>query len=222
LKKEGFTVFATDDGFDTLQLVRRENPAVLLLDLMIPGLNGLQVCQRLKADQSASGMSIIMVSACDAEDDVLRGLECGADDYVRKPFKLKEIIARVRTVLRRSRPFVEGMADEVLSFPPLTLNQASHEVFLDGVRLALTATEYRLLRFLMAHPERVFDRAQLLRQISDHKTDVIGRNIDVHIRSIRRKLAAQATMIDTARGAGYRFLPVGAPVGASGLPVAAP
>lgn len=207
LKKEGFGVFTTGDGFEAIKIAQRETPTVILLDLMINGLTGLRVCQRLKTEPATAGISVIIVSALGAEDDVFRGLECGADDYVTKPFKIKEVIARVRTVLRRVRPAAAENAADLLAFPPLVLNQASHEVTLSGERLTFTATEYRLLRFLMANPERVFTREQLLAQISDGKAGVIGRNIDVHVRSLRRKLGAHATMIDTARGVGYRFRP---------------
>lgn len=208
-KREGFTVFESGNGEECLQIVRRENPSVLLLDLMLPGLSGLQVCRMLKAQPQATGLSIIMISALTSEEDILRGLELGADDYVRKPFKPKEVVARVRTVLRRLRPAGNETAEEILHFAPLILNQARHEVTLEGQPVAFTATEYRLLTVLMSQPERVFGRSQLLRQISDFRSGVVGRNVDVHIRSIRRKLGQHAPMIDTSRGVGYRFLPLG-------------
>lgn len=207
LGREGFAVVATGDGYESLQLAQRERPDVVLLDLMLPSMDGWQVCRRLRAAQPGIKLNIIIISARDAEEDVLRGLDLGADDYIRKPFRLKEIIARVRAVLRRAPLMVPEVAGEVLRHPPLTINLASHEVLLEDARLALTATEYRLLHFLMAHPERIFTRAQLLAQISDHKPSLTGRNIDVHIRSLRRKLGVHAGMIDTARGVGYRFCP---------------
>lgn len=214
LRREGFHVFATGDGYESLQVARQEQPHVVLLDLMIERLDGLQVCRQLKSEALAVNVSVIIVSARTDEDDVLQGLWLGADDYVRKPFKPKEVVARVKTVLRRARLLIgSDPTRDVLTFPPLALNHASHDVTLEGARLALTATEYRLLHFLMQHPERVFSRAQLLTQVSDHKPSATGRNIDVHVRSLRRKLGAHAALIDTARGVGYRFLPSPATVG---------
>ena len=206
LGREGFSIESTHDGFEALQLVRRQRPDVVLLDLMLNGLDGLSVCEQLKADPVSAGLHIIIVSARVTEEDVLGGLARGADDYVRKPFKPKEVIARVRAVMRRTST-APVVADEVLRYPPLELNHVSHEVTLAGVRLALTATEYRILHYLMTHPERVFTRAQLLRQTPGEIADVIGRNIDVHIRSLRRALGGHAALIETARGVGYRFVP---------------
>jgi len=207
LKREGFRVLETTNGEDAVQIIRRERPAVVLLDLMLPGIDGIRVCSMLRRNAEQPDLSIVMVSALASEDDVLRGLELGADDYIRKPFKPKEVTARVQAVLRRRRPSVGEATGEVMHHPPLSINQARHEVHLAGMPVMLTATEYRLLCTLMSYPERVFDRMQLLRLISDHPTGAIGRNIDVHIRAIRRKLGDYAGMIDTARGVGYRFLP---------------
>lgn len=208
LKREGFLVFATGDGYESLHLARQEQPHVVLLDLMLEQLDGLQVCRQLKGDTSATSPSVIIVSARTDEDDVLQGLSLGADDYVRKPFKPKEVVARVKTVLRRGRLLTPGdPARDIISFPPLALDHACREVTLDNARLALTATEYRLIHFLMRHPERVFNRSQLLAHISDHKPGATGRNVDVHVRSLRRKLGIHAGLIDTARGVGYRFAP---------------
>lgn len=207
LTREGFVVIGSGDGYDAIQLAQREQPDVVLLDLMLPSMDGWQVCRRLRATLPRSTTKIIFVSACDAEDDVLRGLDLGAADYVRKPFRVKELVARVKSVLRRSSLTAPEAPGEVLRHSPLVINLARHEAVLDGVALALTVTEYRLLHVLAAHPERIFDRPQLLSQISDHKTSLTGRNIDVHIRSLRRKLGEHAGMIDTERGVGYRFRP---------------
>ena len=207
LGREGFAVESTHDGYEALQLARRQRPDVVLLDLMLNGLDGLSVCEQLKADPVSAGLHIIIVSARVAEEDVLGGLARGADDYVRKPFKPKEVIARVRAVMRRAAAVRPAPSDEILRYAPLELNHVSHEVRLAGHKLALTATEYRILHYLMTHPERVFTRAQLLRHTPGETGGAIGRNIDVHIRSLRRALGAHAAMIETARGVGYRFLP---------------
>ncbi len=206
-KREGFDVCSSGDGWESLQIAQLERPDVVLLDLMLPTIDGWEVCRKLRA-QVGYGVHIIIISARNQEDDVLRGLELGADDYARKPFSLKELVARVRTVLRRvpsgTRP---GHAEEALCHPPLTLSTASHEVRLDGVPLQLTATEYRLLHLLMGHPGQIFNRQQMLAHVGEQRTHLTGRNIDVHIRALRRKFGAHAAMIDTARGVGYRFVP---------------
>lgn len=206
LTREGFATFATGDGYEALKIARTEQPDLLLLDVMIDGLDGLNVCQQLKEDTLGAGLNIIIVSGLGAETDIMLGLEKGADDYIRKPFKPKEVIARVRTVLRRARTQKREPGDEVLVSPPLSLDPASHEVRLAGAALTLTASEYRLLRYFLSHPNRVFTRNQLLDQLHEHKPEVIGRNIDVHIRSLRMKLGDHAGMIDTVRGVGYRFI----------------
>jgi two-component system phosphate regulon response regulator PhoB len=219
LKREGFAVTATGDGGEALQIAQRQRSDVILLDLMLPGLDGWQVCRQLRAN-TGSGVHVIIISARDQEDDVLRGLELGADDYVRKPFSLREIVARVRTVLRRVPPgSATGEADTMLKHPPLTLSAVSHEVRLADAPLQLTATVYRLLHLLMAHPGRIFDRQQLLVQIGEQRSNASGRNIDVHIRALRRKLGLHAAMIDTARGVGYRFWPT--PVHSEARPITA-
>jgi two-component system phosphate regulon response regulator PhoB len=215
LKREGFEVCASGDGWESLQIAQKERPDVVLLDLMLPTMDGWEVCRKLRA-KPGLGVHVIIISARNQEDDVLRGLELGADDYIRKPFSLKEIVARVRTVLRRVPPGATSHnADEIISHPPLTLNTASHEVRLSATPLPLTATEYRLLQLLMSHPGRIFNRPQMLAQVGEESSHVTGRNIDVHIRALRRKFGNHAAMIDTARGVGYRFVP--AEVDAPGL-----
>ena len=209
LMREGFAVESTADGYIALQLAKRLQPDVILLDLLLAGLDGLSLCRQFKRDPGAAGTHVIIISACVEEDDVLRGLAQGADDYVRKPFRPKEVMARVRAVPRRT-PVVAGeRPDEVLRFPPLELNHASHEVRLAGAPLTLTATEYRILHYLMAHPERVFSRGQLLRHASGGDREAAGRSIDVHVRALRRALGPHAGVIETARGVGYRFRPPG-------------
>jgi DNA-binding response OmpR family regulator len=208
LRREGFAVSTTGDGHEAHRMVRTDTPHVVLLDLMIDGMNGLDLCRLWKAREQPLEVRIIVVSARTDESDVLQGLALGADDYVREPFNPREVIARVKTVLRRvpTRPAV--LRDhEVLSFPPLTLDDGSHVATLADDRLSLTATEYRLLRTLMLQPERVFSRAQLMAQLGEGKGSVSGRTIDVHVRSLRKKLGSFCTAIDTARGVGYRFVP---------------
>lgn len=209
LCREGFAVESTPDGYEALQMARRLRPDVILLDLLLAGLDGLSLCRQFKADPASAGTHVIIISARVEEDDVLRGLALGADDYVRKPFRPKEVMARVRAVLRRAPVAVAEAPGEVLSFPPLELNAASHEVSLAGRPLALTATEYRILHYMMCHPGRVFSRSQLLVQVTGEVPEGSGRSIDVHIRSLRRALGEHAASIETARGVGYRFRPAG-------------
>ena len=207
LKREGFDVCASGDGWESLEIAQNEKPDVVLLDLMLPTMDGWEVCRKLRA-RAGSGIHVIIVSARNQEDDVLRGLDLGADDYVRKPFSLKEIVARVRTVLRRvPSGATQHHLDEIICHPPLALNTASHEVRLDDVPVPLTATEYRLLHLLMSHPGRIFNRQQMLAQAGEQRAHLTGRNIDVHIRALRRKFGRHAGLIDTARGVGYRFMP---------------
>ncbi len=207
LKREGFKVYASGDGWESLLIAQREKPDVVLLDLMLPTMDGLEVCRKLRA-QASYGVHVIIVSARNQEEDILRGLELGADDYVGKPFSLKEIVARIRTVLRRvPTGTTHRNPDEIISHPPLSLSTASHEVHLEKIPLQLTATEYRLLHLLMSQPGRIFNRQQMLAQVGEQRAQLTGRNIDVHVRALRRKFGHHAAMIDTARGVGYRFVP---------------
>lgn len=211
LTREGFVAIGCSDGCEGLRLAQRDRPDVVLLDLMLPDLDGWQVCRRLRDAHPTAGLHVIMVSARDGEDDILRGLELGADDYIRKPFRVKEIIARIRAVLRRTPITATDDTAETLRFPPLSLDAAAHEVHLEGELINLTATEYRLLHFLMSQPERIFTRPQLLQQVSEPRASLSGLNIDVHIRSLRGKLGDHAALIEPARGVGYRFSPPAVP-----------
>ena len=208
LKREGYLVVAQRDGESGLSAVRRENPDLVLLDLMLPGLDGLEICKRLKADPITAALPIIMLTAKGEESDVVLGLELGADDYVTKPFSPRELLARVRAVLRRGPLRETQSSSERIVRDGLVIDATKHQLTVDGEHVTLTATEMRLLHFLAAHPGRVFSRDQLLsRAIGDHAV-VIDRNIDVHIGAIRRKLGPYRDMIETIRGVGYRFLDV--------------
>ncbi len=205
LSREGFRVLTSRDGEEGLATVRREAPDVVLLDLMLPGLDGIEVCRRLQADPVTAAIPIIMVTAKGEETDVVLGLAVGADDYVCKPFSPKELVARVKAVLRRGPLKAESGAGERIVRDGLVIDVGRHQVSVDGEPAELTATELRLLHFLASHPGRVFSRDQLLsRVIGDHAV-VIDRNIDVHVGAIRRKLGAYRGLIETVRGVGYRF-----------------
>ena len=204
LEREGFRVIAVARGDEGLKTVVREGPDLLLLDLLLPGLDGLEVCRQLKMDPVTQNVPIIMVSAKGEESDIVLGLGVGADDYVTKPFKPKELIARVRAVLRRGTYREDAGSDRVV-FGPLVVDATRHEVRLDGSRVTLTPTEFRLLHLLASHPGRVFTRDLLVTRVIGDGAAVIDRNIDVHVRSIRKKLGSHRHLIDTIRGVGYRF-----------------
>jgi DNA-binding response OmpR family regulator len=205
LTKEGFEVKCTDDGEQGLQLVKKESASLVLLDLMLPGLDGIDVCRRLKEDQNTRGIPIIMVTAKGEESDIVLGLGVGADDYVIKPFSPKELIARVRAVLRRGMPRDDKASKERIVIEDLVIDVGRHEVKIDGVAIVFTATELRLLHFLASNPGRVFTRDHLLTRVIGDDAIVIDRNIDVHIRAVRKKLGKHRDLIETIRGVGYRF-----------------
>jgi two-component system phosphate regulon response regulator PhoB len=205
LAREGFRVVTARNGEDGLESARQELPDAVLLDLMLPGMDGLEVCRRLRADEVTRAIPVVMVTARGEETDVVVGLELGADDYVVKPFSPRELIARLRAVLRRVEAQKQAVDRARLEFPGLVVDRARHEVVVSGSPAIFTPTELRLLHFLASHPGRVFTRDQLVsRAIGEHAV-VLDRNIDVHVRSIRRKLGAERERVETVRGVGYRF-----------------
>lgn len=202
LEKDGFTVETATNGESGLRDVAKSKPDLLILDLMLPGMDGLEVCRRLRRLPQTAVLPVIMLTAKGEESDVIVGLEIGADDYMVKPFSPKELIARVRAVLRRGSAVQTGT--NVVRVGPLTIDSERHEVRVDNVLLPLTLAEFRLLSTLASRPGRVFTRDQLLEKITGGDVVVIDRNVDVHIRAIRKKLEGQADMIQTVRGVGYK------------------
>jgi len=210
LKREGFLVSSSRRGDEGLSLVRKQSPALVLLDLMLPGTDGLSVCQQLKADPMTREIPIIMVSAKGEESDVVIGLGLGADDYIAKPFSPRELLARVKAVLRRSLLQQDQQKEQQKSrfqIDELTIDALRHEVAISGEPIKLTATEFKLLYQLAAQPGRAFSREQLLNRVIGDGVVVVDRNIDVHVRSVRKKLGDYSRMIETIRGVGYRFHP---------------
>ncbi|RPJ62493.1 MAG: DNA-binding response regulator [Acidobacteria bacterium] len=206
LAREGFDVHEARDGETGLALARRHKPSLILLDLMLPGIQGLEVCRQLKQREDSRVTPLIIVTAKGDESDVVVGLELGADDYLVKPFSIKELIARVRAVLRRLQPGPQpDRQADCIRLGSLVIDSVRHEVRVDGQRLALTLTEFRVLTVLASRPGQVFTRDQLLEKISDGDSFVIDRNIDVHIRSIRQKLESHRDLILTVRGVGYKL-----------------
>jgi two-component system phosphate regulon response regulator PhoB len=205
LTREGFRVVTARDGEDGLKKAKQELPDALILDLMLPGIDGLEICRRLRGDEVSRNVPILMLTAKGEEADVVVGLGIGADDYVVKPFSPRELVARVRAVLRRTQQQQQRADAERLEFAGLVIDRTRHEVLVRGGPVTFTPTELRLLHFLGSHPGRVFTRDQLLsRAIGEHAV-VLDRNIDVHVRSIRRKLGEERERLETVRGVGYRF-----------------
>ena len=203
LSKEGFDVCSALDGEEGLALIKKEVPDLVLLDLMLPGLDGIEICRKLKTDYSTRSIPIIMVTAKGEESDIVLGLGMGADDYMVKPFRPRELMARIRSVLRRGE-FIE-VGEGVVSIDELVIDINRHEVKLEGKKIVLTAMEFKLLHFLASHPGQVFTRENLLNHVSSDDTFIIDRNIDVHIRSIRKKLNKHRELIETIHRVGYRF-----------------
>jgi DNA-binding response OmpR family regulator len=208
LERDGFRCRTAGTGPDALAAVRAALPALVVLDVMLPGMDGLEVCRRLRADSTAAAVPIIMLTAKADEVDRVVGLELGADDYVTKPFSPRELAARVRTVLRRSTPDV-GKAER-LSFDELDLDARTREVTCRGEALRLTAREFDLLWFLASHPKQVFSRDQLMDRVWGYAAALDTGTVTVHIRRLREKIEADPArprFLQTVWGVGYRFSP---------------
>ena len=206
LTREGYKVLGFRDGEQGLEAIRGEEPQLVLLDLMLPGIDGIEICKKVKEDPVTRDVPVIMITAKTEESDVVLRLGVGADDYVSKPFSPKELVARVKAVLRRA-PLKETVAKtDRITHDGFVIDNTRHEVTIDGEPVTMTATEFKMLHFLASHPGRVFSREQLLSKVVGSDTVVIDRNVDVHIRSIRKKLGENhRSLIDTVRGVGYRF-----------------
>lgn len=206
LTRDGFSVRAVETGEQALSAVTTMPPDLILLDLMLPGIDGLQVCRKLKSDATTANIPILMLTAKDEESDVVTGLELGADDYVTKPFSPKVVVARARAVLRRLSETAHG-EDEVLNFSQLTIHPGRHEVLVDGRLVDLTNSEFRILHHMARRPGWVFSRYQLVDAVHGEKHAVSDRSVDVMIVGLRRKLGDCGNYIETVRGVGYRFRP---------------
>lgn len=205
LKREGFEVHGAHSGTIGLSLIRKEMPDLVLLDLMLPGMDGIQICKALKSDEETRHILIIMVTAKGEETDVVSGLGAGADDYISKPFSPREMVARVKAALRRADMFKKAETSESIVVDELIIDTVKHKVFNCGEEIKLTATEFRLLHFLASNSGRVFSRDQLISSAVGDGMVVVDRNIDVHVRALRKKLEADPPYIETIRGVGYRF-----------------
>jgi len=203
LQRAGFKVNTARDGVTALQKARDDIPALIILDLMLPQMDGSEVCRQLKADTKTTHIPIIMLTAKAEEVDRIVGLELGADDYVTKPFSPREIVLRVKTVLRRTSG--KNVPAEILKVDDLTVDLGKHEVSHKGRVVELTVTEFKLLTTLMERRGRVQSRDRLLTDVWGYEGDVDTRTVDTHMRRLREKLGKAADHVETVRGVGYRF-----------------
>jgi len=205
LKREGFEIATREDGARGCELVRKTLPDLVLLDLMLPSMDGHEVCRLLKNHSETERIPIIMVTAKSEESDVVLGLGIGADDYIPKPFSPKELIARVKALLRRCEQEGQSTDSNVIEIDGLVIDSDKHSIAFAGAAINLTASEFRILRYLANHPGRAFSREQILNHAFGLDAAVVDRNIDVHIRAIRKKIGDEYPFIETVRGVGYRF-----------------
>jgi len=203
LEKEHFDVICARDGASGLQIARDHLPDVVVLDLMMPGMDGLEVCRQLRADARTAHIPLVMLTARSTEADRVVGLEMGADDYIVKPFSVRELLARIRAVMRRSSRTEQPA--RVIRAGAVVIDSDRHEVTCNGVPVQLTAAEFRILHYLASHADRVMSRDQIIDAALGKETAVFDRTIDVHITSIRKKLGPAAAHIETVRGFGYKF-----------------
>lgn len=203
LRKEGFEVLSAGDGQDGLRRAQTSLPDLIVLDLMLPVIEGLEVCRQLRSGPRTRDIPILMLTARSEEIDEILGFQMGADDYVTKPFKIKALIQRVKALLRRKHN--PEPAGDVVASGPIEINRAQHRATLDGEELKLTPTEFRLLWSLVRQPGRAFSRQELMEAGMGDNSLVLERTIDVHVKSLRQKLGTQAEAIETVRGVGYRY-----------------
>lgn len=204
LEQNGLSVLEAEETIKAERLIKEQVPSLILLDWMLPGRSGVEFARQLKRNQETREIPIIMLTARGEEDDKVQGLECGADDYVTKPFSTRELMARIRAILRRSSSLDE---DEKIEVSGLTLDPVSHRISTNGHELEMGPTEFRLLHFFMTHTERVYSRAQLLDQVWGTNVYIEERTVDVHIRRLRKALepSKHDVLLQTVRGVGYRF-----------------
>ncbi len=198
-EKEGFVVEGFGNGLDGLEYITKNLPDIVILDIMLPDIDGFEICKELKKNEKTKDIPIIMLTAKADEVDRVLGLELGADDYVVKPFSPRELIARVKAIMRRSIP---ERTPEILKFEDIIIDLAQHKVFVRDQEILLTATEFKILQTMVQKPSRVFTRDNLLNALD--KT-IIDRNIDVHITNLRKKLKSAGKYIRTVRGVGYKI-----------------
>lgn len=204
LAKHGYDVTCALSGEEALHQLQAAPPDLVVLDLMLPGLDGLEVCKAMKRDARTAAIPIVILTARDDDVDVVTGLELGADDYLTKPFSPRVLLARIKAVLRRQHT-TSAEDDKVIRYGDLVIHPGRHEVLLHAQPLQLTSTEFRVLCLLTRRPGWVFSRQQIIEATPGHEANVTERSVDVHIVSLRRKLGAYGDCIKTVRGVGYRL-----------------
>jgi len=205
LERKQYRVKVADSGEEALDVVGSYMPDLILLDIMLPGADGLEVCKRLKADSKTAGIPIIMLTALSEEADIVAGLELGADDYVTKPFSPRVLLARVKAALRRTSTEHPASNAELINIHNITIDEGRHQVKVDDNILTLTFTEFKVLQLLASQPGRVFTRYQIVDAVHGDDYPVTDRSVDVQIVGLRKKLGAAGQFIETVRGIGYRF-----------------
>ena len=207
LQDSGFEVQQAENTQEAMEILSANNIDLMILDWMLPGISGVELCSRLKKDSAYKHIPVIMLTAKAEEDDKIQGLNAGADDYLTKPFSPRELVARINAVLRRVSS--NKLVEEILEYEGLILNEKSHRVTSNQKPVSVGPIEFKLLRFFMSHPERVFSRAQLLDSVWGNDVYVEERTVDVHIRRLRKALESDGHdhMVQTVRGSGYRFSP---------------
>lgn len=206
LRKEGFETLVSESGARALRLMREARPDLIILDLMLPDIPGLDVCRQVRQDNELRSTPILMLTAKGEEADRLAGLAEGADDYMVKPFSVRELILRTQAVLRRTEPVAPSPPSRQFEGGPILVDEEAHRVYVEGQETTLTHTEYRLLVLFLRRPDRVFSRRQLLDQVWNMPGNVVTRTVDTHVKRLREKLGAAGDCIETVRGVGYRFV----------------
>lgn len=204
LAKAGFKISTAANGGDALRIAQQDRPALIVLDLMLPGMSGLEVLEQLRADESTRDIAVLMLTARREEPDRIKGLASGADDYLTKPFSPQELVLRVRNILRRITQAQAGVPD-VVRVGPVLIDRSAHRVTLDGADVDLTPTEFKLLMTLAERRGRVQSRRHLLETVWDAAPDIQTRTVDMHVQRLRTKLGAAGDLIETVRGFGYRL-----------------
>ncbi|NIP25547.1 MAG: response regulator [Phycisphaerae bacterium] len=202
LQEEGYVTVSALNGEDGVRLAGSEQPDLIILDIMLPVIDGFEVCRTLKGDDKTSQIPIIILSAKSQETDKVVGLELGADDYVTKPFSPRELIARIRAIMRRG---AERKLNHILEKGDLIIDSAKYKVMVEGEEILLTTTEFKLLEYMARRPGVVLSRYQILDAVSGDDTIACDRTVDAHVKSLRRKLGMARDYIETVRGVGYRF-----------------
>jgi len=205
LEKEGFIVSSSENGNDGLKQLKKFEPNLLLLDWMLPDLSGIEICKHIRKDNKFKTLPIIMLTAKGEDEDKIKGLESGVDDYLTKPFSFKELLARIKAVLRRSNPEI---VSDSLEFEDLSLDRVEKRVFRDNLEIKLGPTEFRLLEFFLMNPKRVYSRDQILENVWPNNINVESRTIDVHIRRLRQSINIdnKKELIRTVRASGYSLI----------------